>query len=130
MAHEKTDPKLEKIISQGDPEALIDVALKLGQSTAAEELGRTAIRNIYGMVKSLQSERQPDFRQLKLLIPKLKYAAARQPKLNQLTESLIDAIWLVGSDIDRFKHFADFFEAVVAYHYAASEELKKKRSKP
>lgn len=128
MTQERTDPRLDKTISEGDPDTLIKYAMELGQRVAEQELGRTAIRNIYDMVKALQSKRLPDYRQLKLLIPKLKYAAARQPKLAPLADALSDGIWLVGNDANRFKNFADFFEAVVAYHYAASEERKKQRS--
>ena len=128
MAQQRTDPRLDKTITEGDPDTLISYAMELGQRVADQDLGRTQIRNIYGMVKAFQSKRQRDYRQLKLLIPKLKYAAARQTKLTPLVEALSDGIQLVGNDADRFKNFADFFEAVVAYHYAASEERKKQRS--
>ena len=118
---------LEKIIVERNVDTLVEYADYLGRRVAGEELGRTQIRNIYGMVKAFQSKRQSDLSQLKLMIPKLKYAAARESKLSPLVEALSKGIELVGTDPNRFKNFADFFEAVVAYHYVASEERKKQK---
>jgi len=127
MTKKRTDPRLNKIIADGDMDILISYAMELGQRVAGEDLGRTQVRNIYGMVKAFESKRDRDYDQLKLLIPKLHYAAARESKLVPLVEALSDSIMLVGKDAGRFKRFADFFEAVVAYHYAASEDRKKQK---
>jgi CRISPR-associated protein Csm2 len=127
MAQKRIDSRLNKIITEGDTDILISYAMELGQRVAGEDLGRTQIRNIYSMVKAFESKRPYDFDQLKLLIPKLHYAAARESKLTPLVEALSDGIRLVEDDDERFKRFANFFEALVAYHYAASEERKKRR---
>jgi CRISPR-associated protein Csm2 len=127
MAEKRIDPRLRKIISEGDTDTLISYATELGERVAGEDLGRTQIRNIYGMVKAFESSRPRDYDQLKLLIPKLHYAAARQGKLTPLVEALTDGITLIEGQDERFKRFANFFEAVVAYHYAASEDRKKSR---
>jgi CRISPR-associated protein Csm2 len=127
MEQRRIDPRLKKIISQGDTDTLISYAMELGERVAGEDLGRTQIRNIYGMVKAFESRLPRDYDQLKLLIPKLHYAAARQGKLAPLVEALTDGITLIEGQDERFRRFANFFEAVVAYHYAASEDRKKSR---
>jgi CRISPR type III-A-associated protein Csm2 len=118
---------LTKIIEQGDTDTLISYAMELGQRVAGEDLGRTQVRNIYGMVKAFESKQPRDYDQLKLLIPKLHYAAAREPKLEPLVDALDSSIRLIEGQEDRFKRFASFFEAVVAYHYAQSEKRKRGR---
>ena len=127
MEKKRIDPRLTKVIVQGDTDTLISYAMELGQRVAGEDLGRTQIRNIYGMVKTFESRQPHDYDQLKLLIPKLHYAAARESRLGPLVEALSDGITLIEDDANRFKRFTSFFEAVVAYHYAASKDRKKGR---
>lgn len=128
MAQQRIDPRLKKIIVEGDTDTLISYALELGQRIAGRDLGRTQIRNIYGMVKGFESKQSHDYDQLKLLIPKLHYAAARESKLEPLVEALSGGIQLIEGreeeKKERFQRFANFFEAVVAYHYAESEKSK------
>jgi CRISPR type III-A-associated protein Csm2 len=124
MEQRRVDPRLTKIIEEGDTDTLISYAMELGQRVAGQDLGRTQIRNIYGMVKAFESKQPYDYDQLKLLIPKLHYAAARENKLEPLVEALTSSIQLIEGQEDRFKRFASFFEAVVAYHYAASQKRK------
>jgi CRISPR-associated protein Csm2 len=125
MAERQIDPRLKKIIADGDTKTLVSYAMELGERVAGEDLGRTQIRNIYGMVKAFESKRTRDYDQLIMMLPKLRYAAARESRLKPLEEALSDGITLIGEDEERFRRFADFFEAVVAYHYAASEDRKK-----
>lgn len=127
MAQNDLKAKMRKIIVDGDTDELIGYALQLGQRVAGEELGRTQVRNIYGMVKGFESKQPRRYDQLKLLIPKLHYAAARESKLKPLVDALDCGIRLIEGKEDRFKRFASFFEAVVAYHYAESEKGKKGR---
>ena len=124
---EPDNAKLEKIIVKGNADTLISYALTVGQGSAGQELGRTQIRNIYSTVKSLQARKVTDdtYRELKLLIPKLDYAAARKQELTGLAKTLIAGIRLVGQDAQRFKHFVQFFEAIVAYHYSAIADQQK-----
>jgi CRISPR-associated protein Csm2 len=120
MAQRKADPRLETIITKGDAKTLVSYAMELGEEVAGEDLTRTQIRNIYGMVKAFEAKQTRDYDELILMLPKLRYAAAREEKLKPLVEALSDAILLIGKDEKRFQRFARFFEAVVAYHYAAS----------
>lgn len=110
--------KLTQIIQHGNTDTLIEYAETIGNRAGKADLGTTQIRNIYGMVKQLQAQAEPDYTQLKLLIPKLKYAAAKQSALRELATVLSASITMVESDSDKFKCFCDFFEAIVAYHYA------------
>jgi CRISPR/Cas system CSM-associated protein Csm2 small subunit len=110
MAQRKADPRLETIITKGDAKTLVSYAMELGEEVAGEDLTRTQIRNIYGMVKAFEAKQTRDYDELILMLPKLK----------PLVEALSDAILLIDKDEKRFQRFARFFEAVVAYHYAAS----------
>ena len=109
---------------------LVDYARDLARSCARVELSRSQIRTIYATVRSLQ-RREPSERArgLRLLIPKIAYAAARDPNLRPLAGPLTDAIVHVTRDTDgfndRFSRFCEFFEAIVAFHYVASEEAKR-----
>lgn len=126
MGQTRVDARLNKVIVEGNTDTLISYAMELGQRVAGQDLGRTQIRNIYGMVKAFESRRPHDYDQLKLLIPKLHYAAARERKLEPLVKALTDGIGLIDDEEERFKRFASFFEAVVAYHYAESEKRKRR----
>jgi len=121
--------KLEQIIIHGNADILLEYSQQLGRQAAGEDLGRTQIRNIYGMVKKFQAKSNRDYQQLKLLIFKLKYAAAREKSLNTLVDALCEGIILVAENEIYFKNFANFFEAIVAYHYVASEEKKQQAHK-
>jgi CRISPR-associated protein Csm2 len=119
------DGRLKRIIHDGDAEATVELASELGVHLAREDLSKTAIRNIFGMVRQIEAAnyQAADLqRRVVLLKPKLAYAKARQPRLDLLTQALDEAIGLVrGGDVcwQDFRNFAQFFEAIVAYHYAA-----------
>ena len=120
--------KLETIIKGGDVDSLIHYAQQIGERAANADLGTSQVRNIYGMVKqiqtqSVQTQSEPDYGQLKLLVPKLHYVAARQPALKEMAAVLSEAIWMV-EDREAFKQFASLFEAIVAYHSAAYIDRK------
>ncbi len=117
------------ISSQGDYDHLIVCAHELGQSMAGDDLTKSQLRNIYGMVKQMQAEGfdKEAALKLKLLRPKLAYVAAKERKLEKLTRVLDEAIQLVGFEPRHFERFADFFEAVVAYHYAEDQIQRKNR---
>ncbi len=57
-------------------------------------------------------------RELILLKPKLRYQTARKNELEDLALLLIRAIDQVENR-EQFQRFADFFEAILAYHKAA-----------
>lgn len=115
-----SDQELEQIIA-GDARKLVEVAERLGQDFA-NGLSTSQIRNVFGEVKRLQMEGQFDqqaARKLVLLKPKLAYQAGRHHgKVKDFANVLSKAIDRVGSDAQRFEHFVDFFEAILAYHRA------------
>lgn len=93
----------------------------------AGKLTTAQIRNVFSTVRQIEmswglratdAEKREAARQLVLLKPKLVYQAERQrgKGVRQLAEVLTPAIDLVGEDRQRFKHFVDFFEAILAYH--------------
>ena len=120
-----SDQELEQIIIKGDAKKLVEVAERLGQDFATNStnsLSTSQIRNVFGEVKRLQMEGQFDqqaARKLVLLKPKLAYQAGRHHgKVKDFANVLSKAIDRVGSDAQRFEHFVDFFEAILAYHRA------------
>jgi len=134
-----TKDELDAIIVQGDPLRLIETAERLGRDLARphgnprsnDALATSQIRSIFGKVRELEMHVRslpsdvtelPEHihRELQLLRPKLAYQAARaQGKgVKWLQETLEPAIQLVQRDRQRFRHFVDFFEAILAYHKA------------
>jgi CRISPR-associated protein Csm2 len=116
--------KLKEIIESSNRDSLIVYAQAIGGRAARADLGTSQVRNIYGMVKQMQTQAEPDYGRLKLLVPKLYYVAARQPALKELAAVLTAAVTMVDTNQERFRNFADFFEAIVAYHYAAYTDRK------
>lgn len=134
--------ELEAIIVNGDAEKLVILAEKIGRELVKYKLTTSQVRNFFGIARQIESEidqekRKPQgtkelprelpdkaYRQLMLLKPKLAYQSRRSKEqqksegVEKLSEVLIPAIDLVGKDIERFKNFIDFFEAILAYHNA------------
>ena len=130
---------LEKIIVDGDPEELLNRAEKVGRGLS-NTLKTSQIRNIFGSVRQIQMNWPPEpkdpgkldaaeraklteaadrgWRQLLLLIPKLKYQGERIKEVRPLADVLTPAIRLVKKDRTRFQRFAEFFEAILAFHTA------------
>ena len=129
-----TKTNLKAIIVEGDAERTVQVAEKLGQDLAKKhKLSTSQIRNIFGTVRRIEMTwpEQPEGdeekqqaaqaqRELLLLKPKMAYQAKRERGrgVQTLVQVLSEAIDLVESDRQRFQHFVDFFEAVLAYHKA------------
>jgi len=122
-----------KIIVEGDAAVLTACAETIG-TRLARQLTTSQIRHIFGTVRQIEMSWPPRVadeeqrsaaksavRQLVLLKPKLSYQAGRERGrgVRELADVLIPAIDLVGEDRGRFKNFADFFEAILAYHTAA-----------
>jgi CRISPR-associated protein Csm2 len=97
-------------------------------------LTSSQIRNVFTTTRQIemnwpvhaeQEEFKEAVRQLILLKPKLAYQASRDRRggigMKVLYELLVPAIDLVGKNREYFQNFIDFFEAIVAYHTAASE---------
>jgi CRISPR-associated protein Csm2 len=119
-----SEQELDQIIA-GDAHTLVEVAERLGRYFANNgshnSLSTSQIRNVFGEVKRLQMKGfdEQTARELILLKPKLAYQAGRHGgKVKELAHVLSKAIDQVGSDAQRFEHFVDFFEAILAYHKA------------
>lgn len=134
-----SEASLNKIIVEGDPEELLNRAEDVGRGLS-KTLKTSQIRNIFGSVRQIQMNWPPEpvdpgeldaedraklaeaadrgWRQLLLLIPKLKYQGERIKEVRPLADVLTPAITLVKKDRTRFQRFAEFFEAILAFHTA------------
>ncbi|HIP87425.1 MAG TPA: type III-A CRISPR-associated protein Csm2 [Anaerolineales bacterium] len=122
--------QLEAIIARGDAAQLVDWADALGKTLVQKNLTTSQIRNIFGAVRQVRMtwDQNPEgaYRQAVLLMPKLGYYAKRErgrgkQGLVELERVLVPALELVAKAPEkerkqRFKHFVDFFEAILAYH--------------
>lgn len=119
---------VQAVIVEGDAEQLIKRAREIGRVLKGAGLSMAQIRGIFGTVRriemrwtkeSSEKTRKQAMRQLLLLQPKLEYQARRQKEVEGLKDVLIPAIKQVQGDRERFGHFVEFFEAILAYHVAA-----------
>ncbi len=121
---------------EGDPETLITVADRVGQTLVEQELTTSQIRNVFGTVRQIQmrwptNSTEPTneaYREAVLLRPKMAYFAERQKKakggrsygMETLQRTLEPALKLLTDNgqpsRERFNRFVDLFEAIVAYH--------------
>jgi len=108
-------------IAQGG-KTLVETAEDLGEELAREDLSKTQVRNIYGLVKRMEMGGF-DAERFVLLKPRLAYAAARERRVGTLRDALTGAVDAVGDDERRFRRFVDFFEAILAYHRAQGGKL-------
>lgn len=119
-----------KIISQGDIEALVNTAEKVGEEIA-KQLTTSQIRNIFGEVRRIEmnwrdEKDAPDaYRKVVLLQPKLAYQARRErgrgvELLKDVLDPCIEEIRKApeAKRKEYFMRFVDFFEAILAYHKA------------
>ncbi|MDE0087841.1 MAG: type III-A CRISPR-associated protein Csm2 [Candidatus Poribacteria bacterium] len=113
VAEQKVD--ISEIIEKGG-EPLVTAAENLGRKLA-RNLKTAQIRKVYGAVKKIQMSEEFNRNELIMLKPKLAYAAARKPEVEDLKDVLTQAINEVDNT-DKFKNFVDFFEAILAYHRA------------
>lgn len=97
----------------------------------AKTLSTSQIRNVFGEVRRIQQKGYTDSfdSEVLLLKPKLAYAKARAQgkgdgakQLEDVLSPAIDAIFENNPDsnqkFQRFENFANFFEAILAYHKA------------
>ncbi len=137
------DAPCREIITSESPQAakkLVEWSEHLGRFLAGAEtegederrskLTTSQIRKVFGEVRRLWMEAQKGWtdvqtRKVHLLIPKLEYAARKEVAVKALRAVLVPAIRevLKGGNHDeirkRFGRFVEFFEAILAYHYAA-----------
>jgi len=131
MAKSISKDKLIPIIQQGDAVALVNLAQSFGTALADDRLSKSQIRNVFGEVRNIEAswqgpeEASDHLRRFLLLKPRMAYQGKRERKAEPLMTTLADAIDLAVADQDsevvyqRFKYFAEFFEAILAYHTAA-----------
>ncbi len=110
---------ISEIIEKGG-EPLVTAAEILGRKLA-KNLKTSQIRKVYGAVKKIQMSEEFNQNELIMLKPKLAYAAARKSEVEDLKNTLTQAINHVDNS-DKFKNFVDFFEAILAYHRAYGGE--------
>jgi CRISPR-associated protein Csm2 len=129
-----SDDELKRIIQQGDAYLTVRYAQDIGERLATQ-LTSSQIRNVFTTARQIEmnwpvrpesrDEVRPAIRQLVMLKPKLAYQASREQKggigMKVLRDLLNSAIDLVGDNREHFQNFMDFFEAILAYHTAASE---------
>ena len=139
------DETINSIIRKGNIEELVEWAETIGRGLAKNEgLKAAGVRKFFGMVRKMEAieasveTSEPDllsdetYRELLLLKPKLMYQAQRDRETTRseaiatLACVLVPAIDAVrqerlsdGQDAKAFRNFADFFEAILAYHKAA-----------
>ncbi|WP_448338299.1 type III-A CRISPR-associated protein Csm2 [Chloroflexus aurantiacus] len=121
---------LRRIMTESSEEAmklLVQEADRLGKELGRNGLTTSQIRNIFGEVRSIEQDVLPTDQQLPLdvqrrllmLKPKMAYQVGRfsnNQALQELVETLSDAIGLIGNDKNRFQTFVNLFEAILAYH--------------
>lgn len=125
---------ISKIVEEGNAELLVAEADRIGRFLAERRppLSSSQIRNVFGTVKQVSlswtAQSKPEeatkaHRQILLLKPKLAYQEGRLGKQQKETmtvmrQALDNSIDLIKGDLTRFKRFAEFFEAILAYHKA------------
>ncbi len=115
---------LAKAVENGIDNEFIRWAEGFGKEIS-RKVTTSQIRNIYGTVKRLEMEPTVDLAQVLLLKPRVKYAQSRNNGLGELAGELcraIDSIDKGANDNEkqeRFRRFAQGFEAILAYHRAA-----------
>lgn len=124
---------LQQVILYGNAETLINTAQRFGSELKDDGLTTSQIRNIFGEVRQIEADWQgvesdnakSSMRRLLLLKPRMAYQRARERKTESLMIVLTDAIDLVAKSTEpqqqynSFRHFVEFFEAILAYHTAA-----------
>ena len=129
------DDEAIKAIMTGDEsgETLVNFSRQVAERLARDGLGNAQMRNFFTEVRQIQTmwnanqegSRTDALRRLNMLKPKLAYQTMRERKVETLRQVLTKCIEYVnlagkpGGDQDKaFKRFMDFFEAILAYHYA------------
>lgn len=124
-----SDAELKRIIQVDDYAAtqlLVQTAQKWGLYLQQHGLQSTQIRTVFSSVRQIEmlwrtaepgsADERSAITQLVLLKPKLEYQAQRHEEVRPLANLLSPAIDFVGEKRENFQRFADFFEAIVAYH--------------
>ena len=120
--------EVTQIVRNANYELLVRQAEVWGVELERQGLRMAQIRRVFGEVKRLTMRWEPI--RLRMLRPKLAYIASRAGRGGQMLRDIltpgIDAVFDETSDDaeqqQRFKVLADFFEALLAYFYAAERQ--------
>jgi len=119
------------IVDPNGAETLVQVADSLAKDLKTTGLTTAQIRALFGEVRQIEAEwdmeakRQEAYRRLVLLRPKMAYRARKER--GQAVKMLVDVLdkalneIIKGEESKRdayFRHFVEFFEAILAYHKA------------
>lgn len=129
---EITDADIRTIITDANGmEILVKKAQELARELKQNNMTTAQIRALFGEVRqieaewSLENQRPAAFRRLVLFQPKMAYRARKErgPAVKTLVEILEKALkQVVSAPVENrnqyFKHFVEFFEAILAYHKA------------
>jgi len=122
--------RISEWVQNGISQESIQFAKAFGEELAKNKLSTSQIRNVFSEIKSLQMKGEKGFTDTPLLLlkPKLAYAKARKTSgggdaaqaaddLEKVLSKGIDSI-VSGTQnkFTCFENFANFFEAILAYH--------------
>ncbi len=122
--------KIVEWVKKGITQEAIKYAEEFGKDLANNRLSTSQIRNVFSEVKNLQMKGAEKFNDTPLLLlkPKLAYSKARKSSGgNQAAQAAEDLEKVLSKGIDTiasaeknkfelFQNFANFFEAILAYH--------------
>jgi len=112
---------------QGDYKTMVEKAEEIGKDLEKRGLSTSQIRNVFGSLKRMEmrlSDENFKIEKVALLKPRIAYAEKRHGKgkihpIKEVIDAGVDEI-LKESDKEKrkekFKHFCEFFEAILAYH--------------
>lgn len=120
----------EEWITKGLRADAVKAARNMGENLAQKGVSTSQIRNVFGEIKKIQAlgvDNEKGKSRLYMVGPKLAYAIGRldgrrdAPKaevMGELLKNVENAVsWIEKDDnSNRFNHFVDYMEAVVAYH--------------
>lgn len=120
---------LQTIITNPEgAQTLVKWADQIGKGLKDRGLTTSQIRALFGEVRQIQAQwsidAQKAHRRLVLLKPKMAYRARKErgravQDLVDVLDPALDLVISSGGDKEvqeRFHHFVDFFEAILAYH--------------
>lgn len=117
-----TEAEARTIIADDDRiDLLVEKAREMGLYLK-NDASATQLRRFFGEVRRIDMAWSDDAesgknasRRLLLLVPRLRYMAAKRPDLRDVEPAIGLLIRQVQGDRSRFTRFAEFMEAVVAY---------------
>jgi CRISPR-associated protein Csm2 len=123
--------KISDWLQNGLNQEAIKYAESFGKDLKDNGLSTSQIRNVFSEIKSLQMKGPENFRDTPLLLlkPKLAYSKARKTNNRNSGQAAADLETVLSKGIDiittsnqnkyeLFQNFANFFEAILAYHRA------------